>query len=291
MDVSSTLSRQGHRLLQVGVALFLFTSFEGFAIPYFTVPLLGRSTHTLSALFGVILLTLGLVWPRLRLGLTASRVAFWFLIYSGFAIIAAFFLAGIWGAGKSVMPLSGAPLGSAFHETIVMAVAYSSAPTGIISFALILWGLRMTTSPAFGHILRSGPSNPTDRKEIRPMTQQVTITDVPVGEPVTMINAFTVPIDESEQFLQRWKDNAQVMAAQPGFIRTCMYQSLVSDAELRFVNIGEWDSGKALAKARGNPEWRASMQRMLDDPELHITPRPGVYQIAFDVHPGDALSQ
>src|SRR5207248_1816260 len=44
-----TRSRQGHRLLQIGVALFLFTSFEGFAIPHFAAPNLGRSVHTLSA--------------------------------------------------------------------------------------------------------------------------------------------------------------------------------------------------------------------------------------------------
>src|SRR5918992_3828849 len=29
------LERQGHRFLQVGVGLLLFTSFEGFAVPYF----------------------------------------------------------------------------------------------------------------------------------------------------------------------------------------------------------------------------------------------------------------
>ena len=107
-----------------------------------TAPLLGRSTHTLSAFLGLILLTLGLVWPRLRLGAAASRIAFWFLIYSGLAITAAFFLAGIWGAGRSTMPLAGAPLGSVFQEVMIMAVAYSSAPTGIVSFALIFWGLR-----------------------------------------------------------------------------------------------------------------------------------------------------
>jgi hypothetical protein len=37
---------QGLRLLQIGVALLLFTSFEGFAIPYFAVPDLGPvSSH------------------------------------------------------------------------------------------------------------------------------------------------------------------------------------------------------------------------------------------------------
>jgi (hydroxyamino)benzene mutase len=144
MDPSSSvlLARHGHRLLQIGVALLLFTSFEGFVIPYVASPPLGRSTHSLSALLGIILLTFGLIWPRLRLGIATSRVAFWLLIYSGFAITAAFLLAALWGAGRSVMPLAGAPLGSAVQETVITAVAYSSAPTGIAAFALILWGLR-----------------------------------------------------------------------------------------------------------------------------------------------------
>ncbi|MGL3110051.1 hypothetical protein [Bradyrhizobium sp. BR 1432] len=139
----STLNRQGHRLIQAGVALFLFTSFEGFAIPFFAAPLLGRSVHTLSALLGLILLTLGLVWPRLVLGAATSRIAFWFLLYSGLAIVAAFLMAALWGAGNASMPLAAAARGTPLEETLIMIVAYSSAPTGIISFALILWGLRI----------------------------------------------------------------------------------------------------------------------------------------------------
>lgn len=143
MKTPTVLSCQGHRLLQVGVALFLFTSFEGFAIPYFALPRLGLSVHSLSALVGVMLLTLGLLWSRLNLGPATSRIAFWFLIYSGLAIVAAFLMAGVWGAGNSTMPLAaGTAHGSVFQEAAIKAVAYSSAPTGIISFALILWGLR-----------------------------------------------------------------------------------------------------------------------------------------------------
>jgi hydroxylaminobenzene mutase len=143
MSASNLLSRQGHRLLQIGVALFLFTSFEGFVIPSFAVPNLGRSVHTLSAFSGVLLLALGLVWPRLSLGATAARMAFWFLIYSDLAIVAAFLLGAVWGAGNSIMPLAaGVARGSDMQEAAIRIVAYSSAPTGIISFALILWGLR-----------------------------------------------------------------------------------------------------------------------------------------------------
>jgi hydroxylaminobenzene mutase len=143
MEPSGSLTRQGHRLLQLGIGLLLFTSLQGFAIPHFAAPNLGRSVHTLSALSGVLLLALGLLWPRLMLGVTASRIAFWCLVYSDLAIIAAFLLAAIWGAGNSVMPLAaGAAHGSTVQETTIAAIAYSSAPTGIISFALVLWGLR-----------------------------------------------------------------------------------------------------------------------------------------------------
>jgi hydroxylaminobenzene mutase len=144
MDTSAVLSRQGQRLLQVGVSLFLFTSFEGFAIPYLAAPRLGLSVHTLSALQGVLLLTLGLMWPRLNLDAATSRIAFWLLIYSVFAILAAYVMAAAWGAGNETMRLAaGAAHGSAFQEAVIKGVAYSSAPTGLISFALILWGLRI----------------------------------------------------------------------------------------------------------------------------------------------------
>src|SRR5215470_15255129 len=122
-NISNILSRQGHRLLQLGVVLFLFTSFEGFAVSYFAVPNLGRSVHTLSAFVGVLFLALGLVWPRLDLGVAGARVAFWFLIYSALATIAGFLIAAVWGAGSSIMPLAaGGARGSDFQETMIQIV-------------------------------------------------------------------------------------------------------------------------------------------------------------------------
>ena len=142
MDAS--LSRQGHWLLQIGMALLLFTSLQGFAIPYVAAPRLGLSVHTLSALQAVMLLAVGLLWSRLKLGAATSRLAFWLLIYSTFAILAAYVMASIWGAGNTTMPLAaGSARGSDFQEMVIKVTAYSSAPTGILSFALILWGLRI----------------------------------------------------------------------------------------------------------------------------------------------------
>jgi len=143
MNTSDLLSRQGHWLLQLGVALFLFTSLEGFFVPYFAVPNLGRSVHTLAAFSGALLMAMGFVWPRLDLGAATARTAFWSLIYSDLATIAGFVMAAIWGAGNSIIPLAaGDARGTAFQEAAINVVMYSAAPTGLVAFALIFYGLR-----------------------------------------------------------------------------------------------------------------------------------------------------
>jgi hydroxylaminobenzene mutase len=140
------MSRQSHRLLQMGIVFFVFSSLEGFAIPSLAAPRLGLSAHTLSALQGVLLLALGLMWPRLNLGASASRMAFWSFIYSALAILAAYLMAAAWGAGNETMPLAaGTAHGTALQEAVIKVVAYSSAPTGLFSFGLMLWGLRIPT--------------------------------------------------------------------------------------------------------------------------------------------------
>jgi hydroxylaminobenzene mutase len=143
MNSLEMLSRQGRYLLQLGVMLFLFTSFEGFVIPALAAPNLGRSVHTLSAFTGVLFVTMGLTWPTLKLGTTASRIAFWLLIYSALATIAGFVVAALWGAGGSIMPIAAQGVrGSDLQEAAIQALMYPAAPTGIVAFGLILWGLR-----------------------------------------------------------------------------------------------------------------------------------------------------
>ncbi len=149
MYSSKVLSRQGHRMLQTGVALFVFSGLEGFAIPSLPVPHLGLSVHTLSALQGVILLALGLLWPRLNLGAAASRIAFWTFLYSTFATLVPYVMAAVWGAGNTTIPLAaGTAHGSDLQEAIIKVVLYSAAPTFFIAMALILWGLRIVDAPS-----------------------------------------------------------------------------------------------------------------------------------------------
>lgn len=100
---------------------------------------------------------------------------------------------------------------------------------------------------------------------------------------ITLINAFEIPHVESERFMRHWRDNAAIMAAQPGFLRARMYRALDRETEVQFVNVAEWESRAAFDQATANPEWRASVQRAVNDPDLHMTARPAAYRLDIDV--------
>lgn len=102
---------------------------------------------------------------------------------------------------------------------------------------------------------------------------------------VILINAFTVPVEDSQRFLERWSDDARVMARQPGMVRARMHRALRAGAQPRFVNVAEWESRQALHNASATPEFRASTQRMRDDHGLHVSAHPVVYELAVEVGP------
>lgn len=84
--------------------------------------------------------------------MAAERIAFWAYLYSAFAILIAYTIAAFWGVGIETIALmgelpGGLARGTPFQEMFIRVLAYSSA-TGVIAFALILWGLRMRPLPA-----------------------------------------------------------------------------------------------------------------------------------------------
>ncbi len=115
----------------------------------------------------------------------------------------------------------------------------------------------------------------------------VVLTDALVDTGVTMINVFEVPVAESDRFKRRWQDNAEVMSRQPGFLGAHMFEALADDARFRFVNVVKWATGTDLANARKQPEWRASVQVLMDDEQLHVRANPMVYRTALEVAPDE----
>jgi hydroxylaminobenzene mutase len=143
MDTSEWSRRQGHRLLQLGILLFLFALLVGLVVPTFAVPRLGLSTHLLGIMQGIFLMVIGVVWPRLRVTRVMSRIGVFLAVYGCFAAWTANLSAAIWGAGHSMLPIAAGPAhGSSIQEGII-AIALRSAAVSLIAVSLlILWGLR-----------------------------------------------------------------------------------------------------------------------------------------------------
>ena len=106
-----------------------------------------------------------------------------------------------------------------------------------------------------------------------------------VDGPVTVIKSYTVSAEEADYFAEVYQENARIMSAQPGFIRSRLHRPLADAPDTRFVHVAEWSSNTALDKATGNPEWHASLQRMFADPGLHITSEPASYRVVVELRP------
>jgi hydroxylaminobenzene mutase len=147
MNAGDWSLRYGHRLLQVGILLFLLALLVGLAVPRFAVPRLGVSAHLLGIMQGIFLMVIGLLWPRLALGRSASRLGCSLAIYGCVAAWTANLLAAVWGAGNTMLPMAaGQARGSAIQEGIITAGLRTAAISLIAVAILILWGLRAGAS-------------------------------------------------------------------------------------------------------------------------------------------------
>lgn len=57
---------------------------------------------------------------------------------------------------------------------------------------------------------------------------------------VVLINAFEVPVDRDDEFLQGWEAARAFMQRQPGYVATRLHRSLDPTARFRFINVAEW---------------------------------------------------
>jgi len=143
MDASTESHVQGHRLLQAGALLFLLALITGLLVHKFTVPRLGLSLHLLGIMQAIFLMILGSLWPKLKLTRATSRAGCWLAVYGCYSAWAANLLAGIWGAGNTLLPFAaGASHGSELQETIIAVALRSSAVSLMATTLLLLWGLR-----------------------------------------------------------------------------------------------------------------------------------------------------
>ncbi len=154
MTAQALVASRSHRLLQLGILLFLLGLLVGFAVPALANPRMGLASHLEGVMNGLFLVVLGLVWPRLTLPGKASATLFWLALYGTFANWAATLLAAFWGAGRSMPLAAGALRGSAAQELIIDALLVSLALAMVGVCAIMLWGLRIVTQKT-GAVLSS----------------------------------------------------------------------------------------------------------------------------------------
>lgn len=75
--------------------------------------------------------------------------------------------------------------------------------------------------------------------------------------PVVLINLFTLDAADEEQFLDVWKDDAEFMKRQPGFISTQLHRAIGESPT--YLNYAVWDSTEAFRSAFTHPEFNAKL--------------------------------
>ena len=134
---------RGHRLLQIGMSLFLIGLLIGLAVPFVAVPRLLLSAHLLGLMQGLWLSVAGIIWPRLKFTPATATATFWLLVYGCVAALTSNLLGALWGAGNSIVPIAaGAARGSDLQEMVIVVLLRSGGAAFIFGTALLLWGLR-----------------------------------------------------------------------------------------------------------------------------------------------------
>lgn len=142
MNTMTQQERTAHRFLQLGVLLFLLGLLTGFVSPLLANPRMGLSSHLEGVMNGIVLVVLGLIWPRLALSRSILTITFWLALYGTFANWAATLLAAVWGAGTSMPIAAGGHQGTPVQEVVINVLLFSLSFAMIAVFILALWGLR-----------------------------------------------------------------------------------------------------------------------------------------------------
>ena len=89
---------------------------------------------------------------------------------------------------------------------------------------------------------------------------------------LVLINVFSVPKGNEEEFLKMWKETAQEMKNQPGFIDTKLHRSLDENARFEFINVAHWESKEA---------WQAAMSNVaIKERQTPAEANPALYEVA-----------
>ena len=142
MTMPNTTERQAQRLLLSGAWLFLLGLLVGFVMPALANPRLGLSSHIEGVLNGMLLMLLGLLWPRLVLTGRWRRIAAACSIYGTYANWATMLLAAVLDAGAQLTVAAQGRAGSPLAEGLVNAGLVTLSIAMLVAAITLIVGLQ-----------------------------------------------------------------------------------------------------------------------------------------------------
>lgn len=104
---------------------------------------MGFSSHLEGTLNGMLLILIGLVWPKLQFPDSALKWGYVLALFGTFINWFTTLLAAIWGAGSDMMPISGGGHVGTTWQEIIIQIGLLSLSIAMISVSiLLLWGLK-----------------------------------------------------------------------------------------------------------------------------------------------------
>jgi len=95
---------------------------------------------------------------------------------------------------------------------------------------------------------------------------------------VTLINVFSVPQGQEDEFVKWWLVVKAEITKQPGFISGKFHQSLKPDNRFNFINVALWENENLYWKAYENIV--TPMKSRLQALGVQMT--PALYKVAFE---------
>lgn len=97
--------------------------------------------------------------------------------------------------------------------------------------------------------------------------------------PITLINSFTVPPEQEENFLEAWRGTIGHFATAPGFIHARLHRNTgLNDTTFQYVNIALWEDVDA---------YRAVFRDFVPAGQRvpGVQAHPGLFEVCAEVGP------
>lgn len=84
---------------------------------------------------------------------------------------------------------------------------------------------------------------------------------------IVLINEFVVHKQDEEAFIKSWKEAAEFLKTQPGFISTKLHRGIGSQ---RWINYARWSSTNDLKNALSKDEFKSMAKKIPGKPRPHV---------------------